>query len=710
MGFSKKTKDTQQPEQPAVTPAAPVITPEVASAAQQPEVAAIANTIEQAFANLSTAPAAAPVAPTVQVDASAYATGNPQPTIQPQQGYQMNQQPQFQQQTQQTGFARTSSSLFSSYNPWLNGKGDHEVKRLIDMTKELITANDSGELKDCYMLHAISREKQTGSFSAMVLTIVKPINGVNEAMASVFIIEKSRSALEPQYTETPAGKIEVFIPAAEAFNDNFKKAVEQQIRSDYKQAIPVTLCGLQVISRDVEIKEQEDLFPYINNAVNSITMFYESTNPLADKFTLLEIVNNKELRVNSRTSLGVQDYSGSLPVRSDIVSELTVIAQTNNGSTAISEQRDMVIAQSAAYVDLIYTPPNVGFNPYMPQQQAVMAPHFIPRITITKLATDLAGSSLEFALLGLANITVLGRNKAYGIAWKQAYANANNGEPNLRDFGAVGLLVPGLAEKPCVIDVSESDQTLRALMDVTLNPNPVYTLEVEQSGLNSWLTAVFADASRQDKVGVDARRAIIAAADRLTGNHFGNKLAAAAQAANISFAQLTDIPLTVSRKDQNFIGYYTRNGQKRDLRELDTLAMLNLAGSKDPDAVGEFMGTYNTQEDVLIRLDRRKRILERIASNMHIQGYSTKYDLTNVFVTALIAAIEATGLQVNNNQAGLRGATHQYQNAADWASVMTNPNLGTTMFSAGATMGGFQQTGNGWFGNPTNGAGYYHSY
>lgn len=588
--------------------------------------------------------------------------------------------------------ARTfGSGVFNNFTPWLSGGADAEVARLIELADACIVKHDSGMLKGNYKLHAISREKQTGTFSAFVISISQIINGKEVAAYHPFIIESSRSPLEPLYHDSQAGKIEIIIPTAEAYTETFRKEVVKQIRSDYKnQHMDVIECGMQVIPREAEIKQEDDLLVYLSSAVNSCAMFIESMNPNAVRFNLKQITDDNTIRVGARTFVDVQNVTpANLPVRSDIVIEMNASSHGNSGKQGISEQRSMLLSRASAYVDLIYTPPPVAFGQpaYQPGQS-----YYIPRISITQLETDLAGSSLEFILLGIANITVLGRNKTYGIAWKNK--NALRSGVNIRDFGAVGLQVPGLLpnNEPGIINVDESDLALRQLMETVLNPNTVYTLEVEQSSPNSWLLGIFADAAKDDTTGYEARRRIIMAADNLTNGHFSPILS---QLANVApGTDLARLSLVRNTHDQNYVGYYVEGGEKRDIRELDLLAILNLKGKNDPDLVNEFIRTTFGQEDVLVRLDKRARILRTFANGVHLRGYSTKYDLQSVFVTALAKAVEATGIKVNNNAVGLRGDQMAYQSAQDWASVLTSAEVGANMFAnAGVYTGvntGFQ--------------------
>src|SRR5690606_27028199 len=110
-------------------------------------------------------------------------------------------------------------------------------------------------------------------------------------------------------------------------------------------------------------------------------------------------------------------------------------------------------------------------------------------------------------------------------------------------------------------------------------------------------------------------------------------------------------PVAVPEYNRIHLGYYTNaDGEMRDIRDIDYLALLNMIGGKDIRTVEEVMDTFDrTDIPVEIRLDRRYRILKEVlGDSMVIKGYATRITFDAKFIEALIAACESAGINVRS--------------------------------------------------------------
>lgn len=580
-------------------------------------------------------------------------------------------------------------SFFSHFRSPLSKSSDKDIRRLIEFTKEIIDKGDErGQIRDRYKITPYSSQN-TGTFGGFAISVKGSLGGKLAAPTYIFILEKSRAPIPPRQEQTPFGPVKIVVTTADAYTKEFVREVTSLVRRDWNsQALDVIPVSAQIIERELNIEAEEDFHPMVMDAVMAILSFFDWNNPKSQKFSLSEIVEDGNVQAYTHVYLNKELQRGNtLPIRSDIVSELSV-KSLQRTSSGVPSEKDQTIARTSAYVDLIPTPPPQTYG----QTTTPVQPWFVPRITITDLSTDLAESSLEFALMGIANTTILARNKSYGVVWKQHHADP--AVASLRDFGALGLIVKGLAPEAGVLDVAGSDQELRRLMDTILNPHVVYSLEVADVSPTAWLTKIFADASIQGPAGAGARRAIMKAANTLTGNRFSTILS------NMFGGNIPELWCTSGTNDRNYVGYYVLNGQRRDIREIDLLAFTNLVGRKDIDLVGKFISTLSTKsgEDMFMRLFRRLSILDTLVTEVVIKGYSTKINFNGVFISALVSAIEGTGLVVTNNAAGLRDNAPVSYTTQDWASAMTNPMLGGQMFGTNQQVyPGYPQQG---FGQP----------
>ena len=145
-----------------------------------------------------------------------------------------------------------------------------------------------------------------------------------------------------------------------------------------------------------------------------------------------------------------------------------------------------------------------------------------------------------------------------------------------------------------------------------------------------------------------------------------------------------DAPVCFDDADRIHLGYYTNSdGHLRDLRELDYLAILNLAGKDDPTLVEKWERTHLDRNIPLaVRLHERKTIIDRLLSgSVVVKGFARRVTFSEQFIKALSDSIEEAGLSVRPgnmvdsfNQGATRGGyTFQGQ--------LVNPNLGNWMSS-----------------------------
>ena len=121
------------------------------------------------------------------------------------------------------------------------------------------------------------------------------------------------------------------------------------------------------------------------------------------------------------------------------------------------------------------------------------------------------------------------------------------------------------------------------------------------------------------------------------------------------------------------VGTYKYEGETRDIRELDLLAVMNMIGQNDPGLVESFLATFSSPEPAQVRLDRRSRILKSIAKDVQIRAYSRKYDFGGLFLQALTAAISANQVAISNDNFMQNQDNVYTQTISQWQQNMVNP-------------------------------------
>lgn len=567
---------------------------------------------------------------------------------------------------------------------------DGEVQKVQKTAQEYFDKNAADAELQKYRAIPVS-SKQTGSFGALVIATKRIINNNPFIFYSTMIVEKTRGPLDPQIMPINGTSVEIIVTPGDVWGDHYINVISEEMRRAFGDAAARPIqCGYQIVTDNTNIVDLDVFTPMIDEAINAIDNAADTANPSRDVFSIGLLTSNQNLRLRSRVSIDQpKTQPNGLPVRDDIRTEL-LVSQVNSNRSLIAENSEQRLFGTSAYVDLIYTPPQT--QSYFGAAQQQFNPnqkYYVPRITLTNLSVDLPLSGLEFMLLGISSTAALARNRAYGSVWRNHFGtNANQ----YRDFGAVGYQVPLLVDPSTnqrvfgKIDTAGDVKELIALLNTVVHDSPIYTIELEQGGQGNWVSSVFARAAGNGKESVAANQLIIKAADNLTNQNFSrifNSLTGGQGGAII----------TTTGDDMSFTGTYVRDGEYRDIRELDLLAILNIVGGKDMDLVNAFISTFNPAEPVQVRLQRRRHILERVGKDVKIKGYARKFDFTGHFIEALAQAIAACGLVINNDSLIANPADNVFtQTLQTYQQNMVNPTHVNSLFASAAPTNQFQSS------------------
>lgn len=583
-------------------------------------------------------------------------------------------------------FANAGAGFMEAYRPRysISEAGDADAAVLLE-TIRAIQKNNEAANSSSINFHTLSKAV-TGNFTAVGVSIPQVIDGKLVVGVHAFIMEASRPPLESLTQPGPNGAIEVVISPVDAYTQDFVNLLHKEVSRHYNNEAQLIDAGLQVIYRETVLTDQVAVATILNESVQAIDSILRSLDAreASRRFGLDRVVKSQDVRVLSKFAMDEKRVQANgLPLRADISAEL-IMQQSSGKQQPIPTNTSMKLSACTGYVDLVYVAPTQMFNGAFANQQQQ---HYVPRLTMTSLSTEMAGSSLEFILLAIANMTTLNRNRAWGVQFRDSYNKMSEG--SLRNLGAIGWQMPHLGAdgQPGNL-VIESEQQLQQLIHTAIDPRLVYSLEVEQAGQNSWLLEVFSRAAGGD---ISANADILDACDNLTG---GRLRPIFAQLMGVSLEAINTTAVIRATQDLNHIGYYKdpKTGLPADIRELDLVAVLNIANG-NIELVRDYLSTTVTTagEHPLQRLDKRLRIFRNICSEVVIKGYTTKYDFNAKFIQALIAAIESTGFVLNASNTLLTSQEQVYtQTVQDWASVMVDPSVGGNLYQTHS----FQPQGN----------------
>lgn len=512
-----------------------------------------------------------------------------------------------------------------------------------------MTRSTAGEAVNRFKaaIEKILEKEGDGAKALRVLVLDGRIRG--SALSSILLVRHAEgkaavanlivAASEPNLPNTEiktgnGGTIELpTVPGA--IND---RPYWDKIRTVVREAIgnvePV-YAGANVIPVEMSPDDEgrlRSLIYYTDCGIYNTLLMASGVNP--QPFNVGMLLDNT-IKITSRRNFApepVETVTG-LPVRADIV--INTVASENSKNPL--DASAMPLALVCAMVDLIYCPPEpAGVG------QIQSTTHYLPHIIATKIepVTDRVG--LEQQLFAILQLPLLAKNYSWANCYRRREAIKGL---DSRDVGAIGFDVPNFAGRtdgvPTRIDTKSAAFTTEMflnLIQTAIRRDPVISIDIEDTGEMSWLNALFVAAAN----GVEAaNNAIIQAFDNLTMGHFSKYYRGG--------------PLFVDNGTLIHFGYYINEGDgtRHDIRDVDYLAYLNVAGQSETKAVRDFEDTFDSsQRDPLLRLEKRLELTTRVTGpSIRITGTGRRITIHPDTIAAGVDALVATGLVINPDNA-----------------------------------------------------------
>jgi hypothetical protein len=473
-------------------------------------------------------------------------------------------------------------------------------------------------------------------YSAGLLVGITNIGGENVASVHTMILEGSAAAPRPNIVNMYGRQVEVVLTAMDAWDLVTWQKAQQVVTEQLGEGTRVINAGAMVVPSDVDIKDTDRVWQMIWAAHEAVLSTLESSYPEeAEHFNMGEFFDRSRDRMVAAFTYNGHDGESvtGLPVRSDIGLVLSTSerqAPTQDVSS-FQHQTGKDLLEVNSFVDLVYAPPQQA--PAYGQQPTTQV--FVPRIVFTKVGALDAPFTPEVFFLGLATARLLGDN----YAWASQFANF--GKDEIHDIGAVGyrLKNPNDPSQPGQhIDTNSQtfgDQELFDLIQTTCHRDPVFSIDCEDVGPESWLTGALVESAHGNP---QSTQYIVEALNNLTNGAF-NKYWNGGQ-------------ITVSENNRVHLGTYVdANGVQRDIREIDNLAVLNLIGHNDMNAVNLWESTFNDMSSPIeLRLEQRLQMIRKITTNnLRLRGFAERLTFTGEFMAALVDSIVEAGLLVDQD-------------------------------------------------------------
>jgi len=437
------------------------------------------------------------------------------------------------------------------------------------------------------------------------------------------------------------------------------------------------------VSYEDEMRFHSISFSVINALMGFMEIFKGTTKP----------INIGMIAATDRISSEVEYLPGQVedsfgnPVRSDISLKLRGSVKGQGPQQFDQFDQFVDLANVDAYVDLAYDPEQASNQFNVPMSSLTYTPNLI----VTRVDSQINIQSTELQLLGLVQTRMLsGVNKIIEL-FRPSYGKKGT---DFKDIGAFGLEAPyhtpkGI-EPPAgkVWDTKSakfSDQDFYSLFVNTVKPDVVVSMDVEEHGDLTWVNDAFTGAANGSGA---AYNSIIKAADNLTNGRFSQ-----------TFQNLGGGSIVNNDYNRIHLGYYLdADGQRRDIRDIDYLAVLN---GKDLDVVATWSESFvATDVPIELRLDDRLNILNALLGKVHVTGFARRLTFSPNFMGALDLACHDAGLNVvaNNFKEHYGQGHRQGSNISQYAMNQVNVN---SAFNSGFApyanfQGGLNQNASRW--------------
>lgn len=598
---------------------------------------------------------------TAMADAMRAASMNPQGADQPE-SQQRPEAPQPQAfQQQQQSFSQAGAQVNQGQSSRVGSRGrsvldinanhrrpvgrnmaGEDVSVIFQGLKDRIAKTMNEQQKADFRLLVLDNNATPVTYSSILVCYKETVGGQAHIAVYSLIIESSGGPLESSTLNLNGQQVEVdVVPGDIYLHKSYWSVLEKFVIDSYGVNALVHDGGCVIVNRETEEYTEQRFNRLLHNATQAVyTIMDNKLGGTEQPFTLGEVGTNDQMIARVDFTRNHEENIVGLPVRGDIV--VTMSAQTQTDAQ-FGLQQSRQLTRVTGYVDLMYQPAAAGFAQNQMQmggmfQQAPQATQmYQPRLVMTTIDTMTDAVTMELQLLALSTAMGLNRN----MHWSGTFRThkGKGGDIDLKDLGALGYeinLTGDPQAKPDRLDTRSADfgdDQMRQLINMLIAPKLIYTLDIEEAGELSWIHQTFIAAANGNE---DARLAILQAANNLTMGHFQTLFNANA-------------PVCYDDQDRIHLGYYyDREGNRRDLRELDYVAILNLAGKTNPKLVEAWEDTHrNTNIALEVRLDQRKAILRQLISgDIVIKGFARRVSFDNAFLEALSAAIVKSGLNV----------------------------------------------------------------
>lgn len=600
---------------------------------------------------------------------------------------QQTHQPQQQQQAQKPSKIGGVRNLNQLFNRPFSSSAINETLQTVSKGFNELIENEVSKHDPGYRVLVIDNKQSMTALSAIAVCYTVQARGTQYVSVYTILVEGD-AQLSNRQANLGTSTIEIITVAGDVADAEMAKRVIAMVQDSYGPGVKIVEASANVLYREGDITDKKVIRNVFATAARACFQALVSEGVISEPAFNSKVFSSSDqllARVDMNSVKMVN--SSTLPVRNDISIQLQAIVQQ-----ASQSQPEQVIGltQVNGFIDLIYDNSNNPMmnqwnNPYMQKTQS-----YTPNFVITNFSSLLDASPPELQFLAIASSSILMENTGGVAPWMQTFNShhVEKGEVDTRDIGAVGIEVNFTNDpnfKPMIIDTKSNDFSLQdryKLINAAMYPNLIYSIDIEEVGDTTYVNLPIVLSCMPGPKQQDAIRHITKVVDELTCNNFTPAWQAATNGN-------TSEPYFFNDDNRIFTGYYTdKKGERRDIRDIDYLAVLNIVGAKDKSFIKDWSDTFHRRDIPMeIRLDKRRRIINHLLNGKEvIKGYARRVTINPKFMVALTNACRDSNLKFRPSNISMEyytGTGHGMTNAHQMYGMQAGVNSGLFSYSNG---------------------------
>jgi hypothetical protein len=577
---------------------------------------------------------------------------------------------------------------FSNLGAFINSGGIGRTPAsevLTKLQKSLGAVYENANAQYEVILIPIDKNQTARLLVSVLVVAARHVENKGVVAYHTLILEGSVDSIPSKFEQINGKNVEILRTVSDANDAVMAEIVAQAVMQNYPQAEKLWNADATVVPKDFPIGDEQRAWILAANALYAAIFELQARRPNFVDLNLAKASRDETLVIRTAFPKTQVENAVGHPIRADIGIDLTVSAAAQNQSQLL--ESTSLVSRVQGFMDLLWdpvvAPQNQYANIYMPPQGPVPTQKYSPRLVLTTMENQKL-LTLPGQLLALVTALSLNEGMSYVQAFRPSPMDAKG--VDYHDIGAVaieaGLAIDanGIARRIDTRAESFKPEHLFALIQATIQPKLRISLDVTEAGPDSWYNGVFAAAAEGNQ---KANQAIIEAANYLTNGAFQRHFAPGARVA-------------IDEQNRIHMGYYIdRRGEKRDLRDIDYLAVLNIVGEKDLSVVQDWSDTFlKTDFPLLQRLAGRARIIRELTGDTAVfTGFAKRVTFEASFLEALAASAMECGLNVRTVQPYMDQASYQRATPNFMGSALVNTAASGLFNAAGAYGANFQGVG-----------------